>query len=445
RRAISETTRPQWQSALEADDAFIAAYGPVLFLAVAFAFVFARAWLWSVPVFIAAHFVGVCNWYENGALVQLVGVRPPGHVAGDSDLLATARLFAQAKWILFLGVALATMTAFLGAVRYAWAGPVEQQVEPLGTFEDLLTSETQTIFAARKQPVAPDRRTVTTAVAGVPWVEKRSADVVGLALSGGGIRSATFNLGLLQGLNFLGLLHLIDYNSTVSGGGYIGGFWSTWLARQKPPVQHLFPEDHDGGVPYAEPIVVRHLREFSRFVAPRVGFFEAEMWQAVVAFLGGALPSLAAAGSVIGLGLVGWLTCTFFLACPHWEAGGSVAELLTLTTMVWFEWLWNRGASLDPEDWWKSLRAYAVSAATAVTATVLVQKQVTWAYARFCEHGPWPVHLGEWRSLPSGGTYDAWWYLAGLESMDRLATLLQVGNGWFVSPRLYDPALTWLV
>ena len=47
-------------------------------------------------------------------------------------------------------------------------------------------------------------------------------DLVGLSLSGGGIRSATFNLGLLQALSRYNLLEKIDYLSTVSGGGYIG-------------------------------------------------------------------------------------------------------------------------------------------------------------------------------------------------------------------------------
>ena len=49
------------------------------------------------------------------------------------------------------------------------------------------------------------------------WME-----TVGLAFSGGGIRSATFNLGFLQGAAALGLLKQFDYLSTVSGGGYIG-------------------------------------------------------------------------------------------------------------------------------------------------------------------------------------------------------------------------------
>ena len=45
---------------------------------------------------------------------------------------------------------------------------------------------------------------------------------LGLALSGGGIRSATFALGVLRGLAGQGMLRRFDYLSTVSGGGYIG-------------------------------------------------------------------------------------------------------------------------------------------------------------------------------------------------------------------------------
>lgn len=54
---------------------------------------------------------------------------------------------------------------------------------------------------------------------------------IGLAFSGGGIRSATFNLGILQWLAWAGLLTKIDYLSTVSGGGYIGGWLISWIKR----------------------------------------------------------------------------------------------------------------------------------------------------------------------------------------------------------------------
>jgi choline dehydrogenase-like flavoprotein len=52
------------------------------------------------------------------------------------------------------------------------------------------------------------------------WVD----NVTGLGLSGGGVRSATLNLGVLQALATGHWLRRIDFLSTASGGGYIGGF-----------------------------------------------------------------------------------------------------------------------------------------------------------------------------------------------------------------------------
>src|SRR5215467_1203376 len=52
-----------------------------------------------------------------------------------------------------------------------------------------------------------------------------------LCISGGGIRSATFALGVLQGLARAELLQKFDYLSTVSGGGYIGSWLSSWAHR----------------------------------------------------------------------------------------------------------------------------------------------------------------------------------------------------------------------
>ena len=57
-------------------------------------------------------------------------------------------------------------------------------------------------------------------------------DLVGLAFSGGGIRSAVFNLGVLQALEASGLLKRIDYLSSVSGGGYIASCLS-WLKQSR--------------------------------------------------------------------------------------------------------------------------------------------------------------------------------------------------------------------
>jgi hypothetical protein len=53
-----------------------------------------------------------------------------------------------------------------------------------------------------------------------------------ICLSGGGIRSATFSLGVLQALAKREWLQNFDYLSTVSGGGYIGAFISAWASRE---------------------------------------------------------------------------------------------------------------------------------------------------------------------------------------------------------------------
>ena len=53
----------------------------------------------------------------------------------------------------------------------------------------------------------------------------------GVAVSGGGIRSATFALGVFQAWAETGQLPHIDYLSTVSGGGYFGAFLGRLFAR----------------------------------------------------------------------------------------------------------------------------------------------------------------------------------------------------------------------
>lgn len=68
---------------------------------------------------------------------------------------------------------------------------------------------------AQEQALISERRKLTP-------TGQSTRDVYGLALSGGGIRSATFSLGVLRGMAKQSALHLFDYLSTVSGGGYIG-------------------------------------------------------------------------------------------------------------------------------------------------------------------------------------------------------------------------------
>ena len=60
--------------------------------------------------------------------------------------------------------------------------------------------------------------------------DRSRKDVAALAISGGGIRSATFSLGILQALASKDLLRQFDYLSTVSGGGYLGSSLVWWLS-----------------------------------------------------------------------------------------------------------------------------------------------------------------------------------------------------------------------
>ena len=61
------------------------------------------------------------------------------------------------------------------------------------------------------------------------------ADTLGLALSGGGIRSAAFCLGVIQALARAGWLRRVDFLSTVSGGGYIGAFLGRFFDQCAEP------------------------------------------------------------------------------------------------------------------------------------------------------------------------------------------------------------------
>lgn len=95
--------------------------------------------------------------------------------------------------------------------------------------------------------------------------------LVGLALSGGGIRSATFNLGVLQALHQRGLLPLVDYVSTVSGGGYIGSCLSRVMQTEGADLRRGFPLAVDertttGTIRPQEKETVLHLRDFSNYL-----------------------------------------------------------------------------------------------------------------------------------------------------------------------------------
>ncbi|HEX2833161.1 MAG TPA: patatin-like phospholipase family protein [Thermoanaerobaculia bacterium] len=137
-----------------------------------------------------------------------------------------------------------------------------------------------------------------TRIHAMPDDSPRSA----LCVSGGGIRSATFALGVIQGLASARILRKFDYLSTVSGGGYIGSWLSSWVRRHPEgvtgvendlhradtavgevvPAQSDQPSrralDADRAKIDPEPVPIRHLRNYSNYLSPRLGLLSADSW-----------------------------------------------------------------------------------------------------------------------------------------------------------------------
>ncbi|MBF0555844.1 MAG: hypothetical protein HQK96_15060 [Nitrospirae bacterium] len=130
-----------------------------------------------------------------------------------------------------------------------------------------------------------------------------------LCLSGGGIRSASFNLGIIQGLaksmtgtksnpgdkSNPGLLSKFHYLSTVSGGGYIGSWLSSWIKHEQdngaPKPLAVVEEKLRGS---GEPLLnldfnpkspVSFLRQFSNYLTPKFGLLSADTWAIIITFV----------------------------------------------------------------------------------------------------------------------------------------------------------------
>ncbi len=105
---------------------------------------------------------------------------------------------------------------------------------------------------------------------------------VGLALSGGGIRSATFCLGVLQALAQEKRLSAFDYLSTVSGGGYIGSWLTAWIHRSDLDTVQRQLACRTGP---SEPAEVTWLRRYSNYLTPKLGLFSLDSLTLVATWL----------------------------------------------------------------------------------------------------------------------------------------------------------------
>jgi hypothetical protein len=170
--------------------------------------------------------------------------------------------------------------------------------DPL-TFNDVLEEERAEI-QRRRGPSEPDR------------------PLVGLAISGGGIRSATFGLGVLESLKSIGVLKRVDYLSTVSGGGFIGSWLSANCKR------------HEG---WLEPDAnwtasIAHLRRYSNYLSPRLGFFSADTWSMLTIWFRNALLTQAIVILVVACALL--LPRPLFELFQHWPQAGGLRWITIL-------------------------------------------------------------------------------------------------------------------
>ena len=130
----------------------------------------------------------------------------------------------------------------------------EKQIDQVSSYQQRLGEQTAKAETWRRA----DRAAAKTAT------EKRDGISLkaGIGLSGGGIRSAIFCLGALQAMAAKKELKRIDYMSTVSGGGYIGGALQWWWngphgttdERDAPVAFGIGPGDFPYGTKSPDPV-----------------------------------------------------------------------------------------------------------------------------------------------------------------------------------------------
>jgi len=190
--------------------------------------------------------------------------------------LATGRNYEGDDWA-YEGVL--STTAIDGEIEFPQSHPTtlateaqkNASIKPLfvHSFESVLADEQRAIKDRRRAVVKrfPDSHSEYND-------EATPINLVGLALSGGGIRSATLCQGVIQGLARTKILTDVDYMSTVSGGGYFGTFLSSFLNVEpvsdselsaSKPAAGLGPKDRPFGIEGGAG-ELEHLRNNSRYL-----------------------------------------------------------------------------------------------------------------------------------------------------------------------------------
>jgi hypothetical protein len=145
-------------------------------------------------------------------------------------------------------------------------------------FEAVFAAELR-VLAERRKKVGLDAHVLDEATRADNGVPKPGAalGLIGLSLSGGGIRSASFSLGVLQAFEHAKLNRHFDYLSTVSGGGFVGSTLSSALHHaQSDGTPFAFSIS-----PTSDAAIVKHLRNQSSYLTPG-GFLDTVRLPALV-------------------------------------------------------------------------------------------------------------------------------------------------------------------
>ncbi len=191
--------------------------------------------------------------------------------------------------------------------------------------------------------------------AGLSSPEQDAAPVQALALSGGGIRSATFCFGLLRALAKNGVLRNFDYLSTVSGGGYAGS-----------AVARLYGQGRDAqavqkGLARDDSVLLWWLRSNGRYLTP-AGL--RDLGQAFASIFRGVLSTHFEVGMLL-------LVAAGVLVLPY------VVLSLLAGTGSWPAWL---GSLRDDVGsfWWWAMAVPAFLAFHHIFAYWLWRARVSW-------------------------------------------------------------------
>jgi hypothetical protein len=189
--------------------------------------------------------------------------------------LANCTSYTPSKWLLEQELAVRYSNDAMKAIEHGSPKDAEGLIE---RYEELRGKETSW---PRTGEAAPG---VSEAEAKDVYYAAAEEKLAGLCLSGGGIRSATFCLGILQTLAEHDLIGEFDYISSVSGGGYIHEWMAAWLHREPRGLasveEKMKPLPTAGSLARA-PEQINWLRRYSSYLTPQRGMFTADTWTLV--------------------------------------------------------------------------------------------------------------------------------------------------------------------